>query len=172
MWILKKQKKNVQTRRRFFFLLFFSITFADPLTDPRSLWLVHFETVAFNTSIWLRVTAKNKKISHRLQIAFIYMKQRTLHVPVVWPSAPYTRDITTVTAQAKPSRILHTDFAADYALYIFFLFYKLYNIHLLETWAQRNKKNIYIYAPKTQICIIICTQVFIDATNAKCSSSV
>lgn len=49
-------------------------------------------------SIWFGyasfVCAKKwqKETVHTLQIAFTYVKQRTLHVPVVWPSAPCTQD--------------------------------------------------------------------------------
>lgn len=66
----------------------------------------HFETVAFDTSIRLRVFAKLKR--HRLRIAFTYIKQRTLHVPVVWPSAPsHTRHNRTDRSSKTNSDTLH-----------------------------------------------------------------
>lgn len=85
----------------------------------------HFEKVAFDTSIWLRVFAKHN--GHRLKNCIhLYKKQRTLHVPVVWPSAPCTQDITALTAQAKPTRILCTECADSYIIILFFFCGELY----------------------------------------------
>lgn len=122
--------------------------------------------------------------SHRLWIAFTYMKnKRTLHVPVVWPSAPCTQDITALTARAK---IDWDSFAPNVRILeatICFFFVRSSEFHvftnrttfvrLRHDQREIKKKKLLnkCHAPKTHtfffFIFFLRTQVFIDATNAR-----